>query len=114
MKTAPGSLLLRTEKLSAFFNKTRAVNSISLDVFRSEVVALIGPSGCGKSTFLRCLNRLHEEVPGATVDGRVLLEDEDIYGAGVDPVEFVAKSGWFFKSLTLFLLCPFSTMSPRD
>ncbi len=100
--------LLRTDKLSAYFQTVEAVKGISIGVDRQEIVALIGPSGCGKSTFLRCLNRLHEEVPGATVAGKVVLEGEDIYDSGVDPVKIRRKVGMVFQkpnpfpSMTIF------------
>jgi phosphate transport system ATP-binding protein len=89
--------LLKTENVSASFHGTEVLKQVSLSVKPHDVVALIGPSGCGKSTFLRCLNRLHEEVPGATVRGRVILEGEDIYGQGVDPVKIRRKIGMVFQ-----------------
>jgi phosphate transport system ATP-binding protein len=73
------------------------------------VTAIIGPSGCGKSTFIRCLNRLHETVPGARVSGRVLLDGEDIYAAHVDPVQVRGKVGMVFQRPN-----PFPTMSIFD
>lgn len=101
--------ILSTQKLSAFFHQTEAVKSVSLEVARGQVLALIGPSGCGKSTFLRCLNRLHEEVPGASVRGHVLLEGKDIYGNGVDPVGIRRKVGMVFQKPN-----PFPSMSIFD
>ena len=62
-----------------------ALQGIDLDVERGDFVSLIGPSGCGKSTVLRTLNRMHEVIPGARVEGSVLLDGENIYGAGIDP-----------------------------
>lgn len=108
MKTEK-NILLYSDKLSASFGQAIAVNSISLAVSSNEVVALIGPSGCGKSTFLRCLNRLHEEVPGASVKGRVVLEEQDIYGSGVDPVSVRRKIGMVFQKPN-----PFPGMSIFD
>lgn len=101
--------LLRTEKLSAFFHQHEAVKGISLQVRKQEVVALIGPSGCGKSTYLRCLNRLHEETPGASVRGNVFLEEEDIYAPNVDPVRIRRKVGMVFQKPN-----PFPSMSIFD
>jgi len=73
------------------------------------VTAIIGPSGCGKSTFVRCLNRMHEVVPGARVEGRVLLDGNSIYGPGVDPVRVRRRVGMVFQKPN-----PFPTMSIRD
>ncbi len=89
--------LLQTENVSASFSGNTVLKNVSLTVSPNDVVALIGPSGCGKSTFLRTLNRLHEEVPGACVSGRVVLEGEDIYGDGVDPVKIRRKIGMVFQ-----------------
>ena len=71
-----------------------------------KVTALIGPSGCGKSTFLRSLNRMHEVIPGARVEGKIALDGQDIYGAGVDPVEVRRQVGMVFQRPN-----PFPTMS---
>ena len=77
---------LRAEELRAWFGAHQAIKGISLPIPERRVTAVIGPSGCGKSTFIRCLNRMHEVVNGARVQGRVLLHGEDIYAAGVNPV----------------------------
>jgi phosphate transport system ATP-binding protein len=82
---------------------------VSMTIEPKSVTAIIGPSGCGKSTFLRSLNRLHESVPGATVHGRVLLDDDDIYGPAVDPVEVRRLIGMVFQKPN-----PFPTMSIFD
>ena len=68
-----------------------------MDIMQAQVVAIIGPSGCGKSTFLRCLNRMHEEVQGATVRGQVFLNGKDIYTKGVDPVLVRRQVGMVFQ-----------------
>ena len=70
---------MRTRDLDAYFGATHAVRGVSLDLVDGDVTAVIGPSGCGKSTLLRCLNRMHETVPNARVEGAVLLEERDIY-----------------------------------
>ena len=101
--------ILRTEDLRASFYETEVVHGISMSMDSNEVVAMIGPSGCGKSTYLRCLNRLHEEVPGASVEGHVYLEDRDIYGISVDPVGIRRKIGMVFQKPN-----PFPTMSIFD
>jgi phosphate transport system ATP-binding protein len=98
--------VLSTRKLSAFFGNFKAVREVSMDIHKHDIVALIGPSGCGKSTFLRCLNRLHEEVPSAKVSGEVLLEDRDIYSRSVNPVEIRARIGMVFQKAN-----PFPSMS---
>jgi phosphate transport system ATP-binding protein len=95
--------------LSAYFGKIRALNNVSLSFAANQVTAIIGPSGCGKTTLVRCLNRMHEVVPGATADGSVLLDGEDIYAAGVDPVQIRRRIGMVFQKPT-----PFPTMSIED
>ena len=100
--------LLEAKHLNAWFGEMHAVKDISLRVRPSTVNALIGPSGCGKSTFIRCLNRLHEEIPGARVQGEVVLEGENIYARGADPVVIRRKIGMVFQkpnpfpALTIF------------
>src|SRR4051812_12162448 len=89
--------ILSVEKLSAWFAGHHAVKEVSMDVNRNTVVAIIGPSGCGKSTFIRCINRLHEEIPQARAKGTVLLEGENIYSSGVDPVTVRRKIGMVFQ-----------------
>jgi phosphate transport system ATP-binding protein len=91
------SSVLEVQGLNAWFGNHHAVKSVSLSAQRHAVTALIGPSGCGKSTFIRCLNRLHEEVEGARVEGRVLLEGDDIYARGIDPVAVRRKIGMVFQ-----------------
>ena len=69
-----------------FYGTFKAVEDVSMTIEPRSVTAFIGPSGCGKSTVLRTLNRMHEVIPGARVEGKVLLDGEDIYGSSVDPV----------------------------
>jgi phosphate transport system ATP-binding protein len=95
--------------LSAYYGKTRAIEDISMTVEPRSVTAFIGPSGCGKSTFLRTLNRMHEVIPGARVEGKVLLDDENLYGTGVDPVAVRRTVGMVFQRPN-----PFPTMSIYD
>ncbi|MDQ1375166.1 MAG: phosphate transport system ATP-binding protein [Actinomycetota bacterium] len=97
------------EHVSAWFGKFKALDDVSLLIEPKQVTALIGPSGCGKSTFLRTINRLHETVPGARVEGRVMLDDDDIYAEGVDPVLVRRSIGMVFQRPN-----PFPTMSIRD
>jgi phosphate transport system ATP-binding protein len=100
---------LETESLSAFFGATAAVRNVSLSMYDRQVTAIIGPSGCGKSTLLRCMNRMHETIPGARVEGRVLFGEQDIYGPGVNPSTLRRQVGMVFQRPT-----PFPTMSIRD
>jgi len=97
------------EKLNAWFGERHVLKDISLTVELQQVTALIGPSGCGKSTFIRCLNRLHEVVPGAKVTGSILLDGADIYGPAVDPVTIRRRVGMVFQKPN-----PFPTMSVYD
>lgn len=97
--------ILKAENLNAWFGPVQALKNIDLEFSPHSVTALIGPSGCGKSTFVRCLNRLHEEVPGATAQGKVILQGKNIYDVAVDPVLIRRKIGMVFKSQILFPLC---------
>ncbi len=103
------STRIAIERLDAFFGVVHAVRGVSVDLTDRTVTAVIGPSGCGKSTFLRCLNRMHETVPGARVNGRVILDGHDIYGSGISPVAVRRQVGMVFQRPT-----PFPTMSIRD
>src|SRR5271156_5753713 len=94
--------ILKANTVSAWFGQVRAVKEISLEFETNTVTALIGPSGCGKSTFIRCLNRLHEEVVGAKVEGEVLLRGENIYEIGMDPVVVRRKIGMVFQKANPF------------
>ena len=85
--------LLATDKLSAMYGKFTAVKNVSLTFAPNRVHALIGPSGCGKSTFLRTLNRMHENTPGAWIVGRVLLEGADVYAPEVSPMRLRRRVG---------------------
>ncbi|THB75186.1 MAG: phosphate ABC transporter ATP-binding protein [Desulfobulbaceae bacterium] len=83
--------------VSVFYGTNQAINNVSIDVGCNEVLAMIGPSGCGKSTFLRCLNRMNDTVAGCRVDGKILLDDEDIYDPKVDVVPLRALVGMVFQ-----------------
>lgn len=95
--------------VDVFYGKFKAVEGVNIDIAPRSVTAFIGPSGCGKTTFLRSINRMHEVLPGATVDGQLLLDGEDIYGPGVDPVRVRSQIGMVFQRPN-----PFPTMSIRD
>jgi phosphate transport system ATP-binding protein len=85
------------DDLSVAYGSNVAVKSVSLDVYRNLVTAVIGPSGCGKSTFIRCLNRMNDLVPGVKVGGRILYHGEDLYGPDADPVEVRRRIGMVFQ-----------------
>jgi len=85
------------------------VEGVSMTVEPRSVTAFIGPSGCGKSTFLRTLNRMHEVIPGGRVEGKVMLDDQDLYAQGVDPVAVRRTVGMVFQRPN-----PFPTMSIYD
>src|SRR5690242_3094948 len=95
--------------LRAWFGDTLVLKGVDLTVAPNAVTAIIGPSGCGKSTFIRCLNRMHETVPGAKVAGQVLLNREDLYAPGVDPVDVRRRIGMVFQKPN-----PFPTLSVFD
>jgi phosphate transport system ATP-binding protein len=95
-----------THHLTAYFGQTAAIKDISAAIPQQAVTAVIGPSGCGKSTFLRCLNRMHETVPNARVDGDVEILGASIYGEGTNPTAVRRHVGMVFQRPT-----PFPTMS---
>jgi phosphate transport system ATP-binding protein len=106
---AKRGLSLKLEGLRAFYGAAEQVKGINLEFNANEVTAIIGPSGCGKSTMIRCINRMHEEIPGAHAQGRVLLEDLDVYDPSVDVVAVRRAVGMVFQKPN-----PFPTMSVFD
>ncbi|SEI12727.1 MULTISPECIES: phosphate ABC transporter ATP-binding protein PstB [unclassified Leifsonia] len=100
---------IEVNDLNVYYSAFRAVEGVSLTIEPRTVTAFIGPSGCGKSTFLRTLNRMHEVIPGAYVEGEVLIDGNNLYGAGVDPVLVRRQVGMVFQRPN-----PFPTMSIRD
>ena len=100
---------MRLEGLRAFYGESEQVKGVDLDFRANEVTAIIGPSGCGKSTMVRCINRMHEEIPGARAEGRVLLDELDVYDAAVDVVAVRRAIGMVFQKPN-----PFPTMSIFD
>ncbi|WP_304106123.1 phosphate ABC transporter ATP-binding protein PstB [Mycolicibacterium bacteremicum] len=100
---------LDLKDLNIYYGNFHAVSNVGLSVMPRSVTAFIGPSGCGKSTVLRTLNRMHEVIPGARVEGSVLLDGEDIYASGIDPVSVRKTIGMVFQRPN-----PFPTMSIRD
>ncbi len=100
---------IQVNDLDVYYGQFKAVEGVNMVIEPRSVTAFIGPSGCGKSTFLRTLNRMHEVIPGARVDGEVLVDGNDLYGPGVDPVLVRRQVGMVFQRPN-----PFPTMSIRD
>ena len=100
---------LETVGLKAGFGRARVLKGINLQIKDHSITSIMGPSGCGKTTFIRCLNRLHELTPSATVEGEVLLDGENIYSKKVDAVNVRRKIGMVFQKAN-----PFPTMSIYD
>jgi phosphate transport system ATP-binding protein len=100
---------MRTDELRAWYGESEALKGVTVSLADRRITAIIGPSGCGKTTLIRCLNRMHEFVPGARVSGQVFLGDQDIYGHGVNPVRVRQRLGMVFQKPN-----PFPTMSIRD
>jgi phosphate transport system ATP-binding protein len=100
---------IEVRDLNVYYSKFLAVEDVSLTIEPRTVTAFIGPSGCGKSTFLRTLNRMHEVIPGARVEGEVLLDGDNLYADNVDPVLVRRQVGMVFQRPN-----PFPTMSIRD
>ena len=113
VRTGPGARTdlgrIEVVGLSAFYGTFRAVRDVSMTIPPHAVTAIIGPSGCGKSTFLRALNRMHELVPGARIEGSLLLDGTDIYDPSIDPVQLRRIVGMVFQRPN-----PFPTMSIYD
>jgi phosphate transport system ATP-binding protein len=99
----------QVQDLNLYYGKFHAVKDVSMTIEPNQVTALIGSSGCGKTTMLRSLNRMHELTPGARVEGEVLLDEANIYGSNVDPVEVRRLVGMVFQAPN-----PFPTMSIYD
>jgi phosphate transport system ATP-binding protein len=97
---------VQLEGLRAFYGKAEQVKGIDLEFRANEVTAIIGPSGCGKSTMVRCINRMHEEIPGAHAEGQVMLDEVDIYDPSIDVVAVRRAIGMVFQKPN-----PFPTMS---
>jgi phosphate transport system ATP-binding protein len=100
---------IEVRNLKAWYGSSEALHSVNMSIAANQATALIGPSGCGKSTFVRCLNRMHETIPGAKVDGSVVIGQTDIYANGTPAVEVRRRVGMVFQKPN-----PFPTMSIHD
>jgi phosphate transport system ATP-binding protein len=100
------ALAMQAKNVSMWYGLKRAIDNVSLDMPAKAVTAIIGPSGCGKSTFIRALNRMHELVPHARVEGSVFLDGQNLYASGVDPAIVRRRVGMVFQKSN-----PFPTMS---
>ena len=101
------SPVLRTDKFCAGFGSNQVLKDINLSILRNKITAVMGPSGCGKTTLIRCINRMHELVPGANVSGEILLDDENVFD--IDPIIVRRRIGMVFQRPN-----PFPTMSIYD
>ncbi len=108
-KQQTGGHAVHVEQLHAYYGDQHSIKGIDIDFPANQVTALIGPSGSGKSTVVRCINRMHEEIPGARAEGTVKLDDVDVYGAGVDVTSVRRLIGMVFQKPN-----PFPTMSIFD
>jgi len=104
-----GKSIIQVRGLNAWYGSQQSLSGINIDFEANRVTAIIGPSGCGKSTLVRCLNRLHELVPGAKLTGSILLDGMDIYSPNIDPVDVRRRIGMVFQKPN-----PFPNMSIRD
>lgn len=89
------STIIKSEKFNAYFGSNHVVKDVTMDIPKNNIVAVMGPSGCGKTTFLRCINRMHELIAGATAQGKILLNDEDVYE--LNPILVRLKIGMVFQ-----------------
>src|SRR6476469_8144526 len=89
------STIISSQQFNAYFGDNHVVKNVSLDVPKNNIIAVMGPSGCGKTTFLRCINRMHELIPGAKAEGKMLLHDDDVYE--LNPILVRLKIGMVFQ-----------------
>jgi len=89
--------VFHVESATARYGTNVAVKDVRLEIYRNVITAIIGPSGCGKSTFIRCLNRMNDDVPGFALDGKILFHGTDLYGSGVEPIEVRRRIGMVFQ-----------------
>lgn len=91
------SIKIKSKKISVFYGDKKALDSINLEIPEKKVTSLIGPSGCGKSTFLRCLNRMNDTIDICRIEGKILIDEKNIYEKGLDPVLLRARIGMVFQ-----------------
>jgi phosphate transport system ATP-binding protein len=98
-KVSPGDheAVITSRNVDFYYDTTKALTDVSMDIYEHNVTAIIGPSGCGKSTFLRCLNRMNDLIPSTRIEGEILLDGENIYGEDVDPVKLRRSVGMVFQ-----------------
>ena len=101
-ETATGPVKIDVQSMNFYYGAKRALEDISLHIYPHVVTAFIGPSGCGKSTFIRTLNRMNDVIPGTRVEGKVLIEEKDIYASGVDVVQLRRRVGMVFQKSNPF------------
>ena len=97
MSTAPCQAKIQARNLDFYYGPVRALKNVTIDCHDRKVTAIIGPSGCGKSTFIRTLNRMNDVIPGARVEGKILLDGSDIHAPDVDVVELRRRVGMVFQ-----------------
>jgi phosphate transport system ATP-binding protein len=97
-----GEAVFDIQGLQAGYGSNVAIKDVDLEIYRTLITAVIGPSGCGKSTFIRCLNRMNDEVPGFRHEGTILYHGTDLYGDGVEPVEVRRRIGMVFQKANPF------------
>src|SRR4051794_18746789 len=88
---------ISSKEINLFYDSKQVLFDVNIDIFRNTVTALIGPSGCGKSSFLRCINRMNDTIPSCKVEGKLCIDDYDIYDKNLDVEQLRAKVGMVFQ-----------------
>ena len=99
----PNETCIKVENLYLFYGKKQALHGVNMEMYRKKVTAYIGPSGCGKSTLLRCINRMNDLVDHVTIEGQILLDNENIYDKSVKVAELRRRVGMVFQKPNPFL-----------
>lgn len=95
--SADANAIVECTDVSVYYGETKAIKNVSIDIEEKSITAFIGPSGCGKSTFLRTINRMNDTIDGCRIEGRVMVDSQDIYHPSVDVVPLRAKVGMVFQ-----------------